>query len=66
MPDFDNQGSIIVSNTDEFLSLYAIFENIGAGTHTISLWGQTPLGSSTGVLVDPGGWGGKIIVKETW
>ena len=65
-PNFDNMGSILTSNTADFLSIFAVFENIPAGSHTVSLWAQAaPSGSATAVTVDPGGWGGKIIVKET-
>jgi hypothetical protein len=64
MPDFDNLGSIRTADTQEFQSIFAVFENIPAGTHTVSIWAEAaPSGSATGVLVDPGGWGGKIIVK---
>ncbi len=65
-PDFGNFGSIRSPQTDEFLSIYTVFENLNAGTHTISLWGKANSGSVTGVGVDPGGWGGKIMIKETW
>jgi hypothetical protein len=65
-PTFDNLGSILTSNTAEFLSIFAVFENLPAGPHTVSIWAQAaPSGSATSVIVDPGGWGGKIIVKET-
>jgi hypothetical protein len=65
-PTFDNSGSIQTSNTSEFLSIFAVFENLPAGRHTVSIWAQAaPAGSATSVIVDPGGWGGKIIVKET-
>ena len=65
-PTYDNQGSILTSNTSEFLPLYAVFENLAAGSHTVSIWAQAaPSGTASSVLVDPGGWGGKIIVKES-
>ena len=65
-PNFDNLGSILQSSTDEFLSLLAVFEGLSAGSHTVSIWAQAaPAGSATSVVADPGGWGGKIIVKET-
>lgn len=64
-PTFDNQGSIRASNTTDFLSILAVFENLPAGNHTVSIWAQAPSGAATAVLVDPGGWGGKMIVKET-
>ena len=65
VPTFDNQGSILKSNTSEFLSIFAVFQNLPAGNHTVSIWAQAPSGSASSVTVDPGGWGGKIIVKET-
>ena len=64
-PNFENWGSIRTSNTADFLSIFAVFQSIPAGSHTVSLWARTPSGSATAVTVDPGGWGGKIIVKET-
>lgn len=65
-PTLDNWGSIRTSNTSDFLSIFAVFENVPAGSHTVSIWAQAaPSGSATAVTVDPGGWGGKIIVKET-
>lgn len=66
-PDFDNQGSILTSNTSEFLPIYAVFENLPAGSHTVSIWGRAaPSGSASSVTVDPGGFSGKMIVKESW
>ena len=65
IPDFDNQGAIRTSNTTEFLSLFAVIENLPAGSHTVSIWARAPSGSASSVHVDSGGWGGKIVVKET-
>jgi hypothetical protein len=65
MPTFGNQGSILTSNTSEFLSIFTVFQNIPVGSHTVSIWAQAPSGSATSVTVDPGGWEGKIVVKET-
>jgi len=64
-PAFSNDGSILTSNTSTFLSMLAVFRNLPAGNHTTSIWAKTPAGTATSVTVDPGGWGGKIIVKET-
>lgn len=64
-PNFDNLGSILVANTSDFLAIFAVFQKVPAGKHTVSIWAQTATGSAAGVLADPGGWGGKIIVKET-
>jgi len=66
-PGIGNDGSITASQGIDFLSLYGVFANVAAGSHTVSIWARVgPTGSSTSVLVDPGGWGGKILVKETW
>lgn len=65
--DFVTTGSIRSTNTTEFLSMIGIFENLAAGSHTVSIYAQTaPSGTSTGVLADPGGWRGTILIKETW
>lgn len=63
---FDNEGVIRGSGNEDFLSMMAVFTNLPAGTHTVSVWARTNVGTSTNALLDPGGWGGKIIVKETY
>ena len=66
-PDFDNHGSIRTTATNEFISIFAVFDSLPLGQHTVDLYAKTaPSGSSFGVTIDPGGWGGKIIVKETF
>ena len=68
LPAFENWGSLVVSNSKEFISIFAVFPKLAAGAHTVSIWAQAaPSGTATAasVVVDPGGWGGKIIVKET-
>jgi hypothetical protein len=65
LPDVGNYGSITATNTSQFLSIYGVFQGLPVGSHTVSLWAMTPYGgTSTSVDVDPGGWGGTIIVKE--
>jgi hypothetical protein len=64
-PTFDNHGSIRATNTSEFQSIYAVFQGLPAGPHTVSLWAHTNGGSTSGVGADPGGWSGAIIVKES-
>lgn len=63
---FDNNGVIKGSGSENFLSMMAVFTNLPAGTYTVSVWARTNSGTSTNTLLDPGGWGGKIIVKETY
>ena len=64
--DFGNDGSLRNSSSSDYLSLLNVFQDLPAGMHTVSLWARCAYGSSTDVLADPGGWGGKIIVKETY
>lgn len=61
----ETEGSILRGNTTEFLSMLAVFRGLSAGRHHVSIWAQAPRGNATSVMVDPGGFGGKIIVKET-
>jgi len=61
-----NDGAIGSSASEAFISMMGIFENLPAGSHSVSIWGWTNNGSSSSVVVDPGGWGGRIIVKECW
>ena len=63
----DNIGSIIDSNTIDFLSIFAVFEGLSVGSHTIQVYASTaPFGTSSNVGLDPGGWNGAIIAKETF
>jgi hypothetical protein len=65
-PTLENQGSLQTSNSSAFLSIFGVFRNIPAGTHIVSIWAQAaPSGSASSVVADPGGWGGKVIVKES-
>ncbi|MCF7806021.1 MAG: hypothetical protein K9N46_15660 [Candidatus Marinimicrobia bacterium] len=65
-PDYGNFGVVKIDSTGKSQSLFAVFQNLAPGTHTVSLWARTgPSGTAESVSVDPGGWGGKIIVKET-
>lgn len=64
--DIGNEGSIISSGTEDFLSIIGVFQNLSAGSHTVSIYARANVGSSSGVVVDPGGFGGRIIVKEAW
>jgi len=52
------------ANTTEYVVFDAIFTGITSGVHTITLNGYTNTGTATAVFVDPGGWGGAILVNE--
>lgn len=48
------------------ISLDSYFSGLSAGSHTVTIIGVTDAGTATGVYADPGGWGGKVLVKETF
>jgi hypothetical protein len=60
-----NDAAIIGSNTVDFLSIFAVFPSLPAGGHIVSVWIRTDKGTSSAVVLDPNGYGGRIIVKET-
>ncbi len=66
--DWDNDAAITSSNAIDFISIFAVFDGLSAGNHTVSVWARANSngGTSSGVLLDPGGWGGRIVVKETY
>lgn len=64
--DFGNQGALRQSQTSEFISMFAVFEGLPAGSHDIQVYTVAVNGSSTDVLLDSGGWGGRMVAKETF
>jgi hypothetical protein len=48
----------------EFVNIHAVFQSLTPGPHTITITAYTNTGSSSGVVVDPGGFGGRVTVKE--
>ena len=42
LPDFGNMGSVNSTDTGEFQSIYAVFQGLAAGPHTVSLWALAP------------------------
>lgn len=63
-PSYSSNGSIRVSGQHEFLSFMSIYNSLPVGTHTVRIYARTNSGSSAGGGLDPGGWGGAILVKE--
>jgi len=61
-----NVATITSSGSIQFVSIFAVFQSLPAGTHTVSVWVSTNVGISIGALLDTGGWGGRIVVKETF
>jgi hypothetical protein len=64
-PDLGGIATITDSNSIQHISTVGVFENLAAGSHTVSVWvAAWSAGTSTGVILDPGGWDGQILVKE--
>ena len=67
-PMISSEGAITSTNSIDFLSFFSVYEGLATGSHTVTIRARAASngGTSTGVLSDPGGYGGRIIVKETW
>jgi hypothetical protein len=61
-----NEGLITTSNAVEFVSIYAVFRGLAAGSHVVSVFVRTAGQTASGISLDPGNAGGRIIVKETF
>ncbi len=60
-----SQHVLVNSFTTEYVHLTAYFSGqLSAGNHIITIVAKTDAGSSSGLVVDPGGFGGKVLVKE--
>lgn len=59
-----NQFMTTNSGSTEFMTIHAVFSGLTQGSHSIHITAYTQSGNSSGVLLDPGGYGGKVIVKE--
>lgn len=64
--NYGNQGTIGISNSESFISIFDVFTTLDAGNHSVQIYARTNAGSSTEVGLDPGGFGGRIIAKETF
>jgi hypothetical protein len=62
---YGNLGVIKNTTSNDFLTLNGIFQSLSVGSHVVSIWAKTDAGNSIDVIVDPGGWGGAMIIKET-
>lgn len=59
------QHVMFTSGQVEYVNLKAFFSGqLSAGTHTVRIVAITNSGTSTGVTLDPGGFNGRVLVKE--
>lgn len=63
---YDSQSAITSSGTTDFCSMHAVFTGLASGAHTVQIYGRTTVGTSSTVILDPGGWGGRMLAKETF
>ena len=67
VPRWYTEAAITTTDGIDFISIFAVFTGLSAGNHTVSAWAKcAPAGTSNGVLLDPAGWGGGLVVKETY
>lgn len=61
-------GSLISAPGDEYVSFTAVFDDLPAGNYNVEIWAKAvPAGeTATGITVDPAGFRGGILVKETY
>ncbi len=64
--NYSNKGGIKISGSEDFISMFAVFENYPIGSYNIQIYAQTVIGGSTGAILDPGYFDGALIIKETF
>jgi hypothetical protein len=57
----------LLSGGISYFAFAGAFEGLSAGAHTLSVWVRTfsDVETATNILLDPGGFGGHILLKET-
>jgi hypothetical protein len=65
-PAFGNESVMSDSITSQVIGLFAVFQGLAAGSHTVSLFCRTLSGLSTNVFFESGDLGGRVVVKETF
>jgi hypothetical protein len=62
----NSEAAITSTGTIDFISIFDVFDGLEIGNHDVQVYVRTNAGTSSDVLLDPGGWGGKLIAKETF
>jgi hypothetical protein len=52
------------NNGTEYITIKGYVSGLAAGSHTIQVYANMDNGTSTGVILDPGGYNGTVLVKE--
>jgi hypothetical protein len=53
-----------INNGTEYITVKGYVAGLSAGSHTIQVYAFMDAGTSTGVVLDPGGFNGSVLVKE--
>ena len=56
---------LLTDQATQAINMFAVFQGLAAGTHTVSVFVKTFAGTAANVVLDPGNLGGRIVVKET-
>ncbi len=66
MPNYDSQGTLKPINLQNEISAKSVYIGLTGGGYTAQMYAQASnKGSSAkGIVLDPGGWGEKILVTE--
>jgi hypothetical protein len=59
-------AAVKTASSEKFISSFAVFTGLAAGSHTVSVYLYTNVGTVTNNLLDSGGFSGSMVVKETW
>ncbi len=61
----ENSVPVNVENTYVSIALLDVFEGLPVGSYEVQIYARTNSGGSAFVILDPGGFGGRIVAKET-
>lgn len=65
LPNFKIQGSLKAGDLNDSIMMKSVYTALPIGTYTVQVYAQAaPGGTATGVVLDPGGWGERILATE--
>lgn len=65
-PSYVSQGSLKSTELQDEVSAKSIYVGLPAGSYTGQIYAQAPNpgSSAKGIVIDPGGWGEKVLITE--
>ncbi|MCT4636193.1 MAG: hypothetical protein N4A72_00660 [Bacteroidales bacterium] len=65
-PNYDSQGTLKTGNLKSEISTKSVYVGLPAGEYTVQMFAIAPNSgaSAKGIVLDPGGWGERILVSE--